>query len=172
MIPIWNSRIACSDGGRFVCSLWAFSADFRVLWVSPLSWRFAVLETPTPFSRVRYLSCQITSPLHFPLCMGLIRLLMFHTSLASPPFTELDGRLSPQSTAISPLAGALAPPPSAGHRTQRLRLWTASFPRSRRLSRPAHSATDGGGRRRFGGVTDFCRQPLLFGLALGFVGRP
>ena len=118
------------------------------------------------------LSCQITSPLHFPLCMGLIRLLMFHTSLASPPFTELDGRLSPQSTAISPLAGALSPPPSAGHRTQRLRLWTASFPRSRRLSRPAHSATDGGGRRRFGGVTDFCRQPLLFGLALGFVGRP
>ena len=35
---IWNSHtgIACNDGGSFVCSLWAFSADFRVLWVSPL----------------------------------------------------------------------------------------------------------------------------------------
>ena len=28
----------------------------------------------------------------------------------------------------------------------------AGFPRSRRLPRPAHSAADGGGRRRFGGV--------------------
>ena len=31
MVPIWNSRIACNDGGGIVCSLWAFSADFRVL---------------------------------------------------------------------------------------------------------------------------------------------
>ena len=53
MIPIWSSRIACDDGGSIVCSLWAFSADFRVLWVSPLSWCSAVLKTPTPFSRVR-----------------------------------------------------------------------------------------------------------------------
>ena len=53
------------------------------------------------------ISCQIPSTLHFSLCMGLIRLLMFHTSLASPPFAALDGRLSPQSTALSPLA----PPP-------------------------------------------------------------
>ena len=55
------------------------------------------------------LSCQITSPLHFPLCTGLITLpiVMFHTSLASPPFAALGGRLSPQPTAISPLA----PPP-------------------------------------------------------------
>ena len=57
MVPIWNSSIACNDGGsigiQVVCSLWAFSADFRVLWVSPLSWHSAVLETPTPFSRVR-----------------------------------------------------------------------------------------------------------------------
>ena len=48
------------------------------------------------------ISCQIPSTLHFSLCMGLIRLLMFHTSLASPPFAALDGRLSPQSTALSP----------------------------------------------------------------------
>ena len=40
--------------------------------------------------------------------------------------------ISPQSTALSPLA----PLPSAGHRAQRLRHWKAGFPCSRRLSRP------------------------------------
>ena len=50
------------------------------------------------------LSCQIT-PLHFPLCMGLIRLLIGFTR------------------------------PRAWLRL-RSRLWTASFPRSRPLSRP------------------------------------
>ena len=53
------------------------------------------------------ISCQIPSTLHFSVCKSLIRLLMFHTSLALPLFAALDSWLSPQSTAISPLA----PPP-------------------------------------------------------------
>ena len=136
---------------------------------------------PTPFSECPITSplhseCPITSPLHFSLRMGLIRLLMFHTSLASPQFDyqglflrslskvcfsnvpgfasvcgmgrppgsappALDGRLSPQSTALSP--GSLG---DGRRRETTLR------------------------RRGF----DFCRQPLLFGpgfAALGFLGR-
>ena len=50
MIPIWNICIACNDGGSIVCSLRAFSADFWVLWVSPLRWRSAVLKTTRPGS--------------------------------------------------------------------------------------------------------------------------
>ena len=49
------------------------------------------------------------STLYISLCMGLIRLPMFHTSLAPLPF--------------------------AGRLAERLRHWTAGFPRSRRLSR-------------------------------------
>ena len=52
------------------------------------------------------------------------------TSLDPPPFAALDGHLSLQSTANL----ALASPPLAGQRAQRLRHWTAGFPRSRRLS--------------------------------------
>ena len=63
-------------------------------------------------------------------------------SFGRPAFPAVDGRY-------------LAPGPASlgcTGQAQRLRHWTAGFPRSRRLSRPAHSAADGGGRRRFGGV--------------------
>ena len=139
MIPIWNSRISCTDGGSIVCSLWAVSADFRV---SPLSWRSAVLKAPTPF----LVSDNISSTLSESSMHGLDK--VAHVShvpdsasvrglgLSAFPAVDrypapgpasvgwapgsapsaLDGRLSPQSTAIQ--------------------------------VRLAHSATDGG---RFGG---------------------
>ena len=62
------------------------------------------LQTTFPLNHT---SCQILSTLHFSLCMGLIRLLMFHTSL--PGWLRFS---------------------------LRSRHWTASCPRSRRLSRP------------------------------------
>ena len=53
-----------------------------------------------------------------------------------------------------------------------LRLWTAGFqvPRSRRLSRPAHSAKDGGGRRRFGGVASKSTSQSVANLSSCFSG--
>ena len=83
--------------------------------------------------------------------------------------SALDGRLSPQSTAISPLA-----PPFVG--------WApglGSLALDGRLS-PQSTAMSpgslGGGQRREAtlrrrGFT-FCRYPCFPGLALGFVGRP
>ena len=84
-------------------------------------------------------------------------------SFGRPAFPAVDGRY-------------LAPGPASlgcTGQAQRLRHWTAGFPRSRRLSRPAHSAADGGGRRRFGRRGfDFCRYLCFSARALGFVGRP
>ena len=91
MIQIWNSRIACNDG--IACLLWAFSTDFRVLWVSPLSWRSA--EDPHAL-----LSCQTTSPLHFPL-QGLDKVALLHTlqdfhgTGQCPAFRGLERQMTP-----------------------------------------------------------------------------
>ena len=117
----------------------------------PISWlcgfhsHVVVAAKLVPFPLI---SCQILSTLHIFLCMGLIRLPMFHTSLPEVPF--------------------------AGRLAERPRQWTAGFPRSRRLSRPATSAADGGGgRQRFGSVASPSVANLCFpGLALGFVGQP
>ena len=160
MIPIWNSRISCTDGGSIVCSLWAVSADFRV---SPLSWRSAVLKAPTPF----LVSDNISSTLSESSMHGLDK--VAHVShvpdsasvrglgLSAFPAVDrypapgpasvgwapgsapsaLDGRLSPQLTTISP--GSLG---DGRRREATLR------------------------RRGF----DFCRQPLLFGPGFGFCG--
>ena len=62
--------------------------------------------------QLRLISCQILSTLHISLCMGLIRLPMFHV----PGFASI--------------------PKFACRLAERLRLWTAGSPRSRRLSRP------------------------------------
>ena len=97
---------------------------------------------------------------------------------------------------------SLAPLPFAGRLAERLRHWTAGFPRSRRLSRPwpplrrlgtglrvlaldgrlspqstaMSPGSLGGGQRREATLRrrgfTFCRYPCFPGLALGFVGRP
>ena len=150
MIPIWNSRIACNDGGSIVCSLWAFSADFRVSWVSPLSWHSAILKTPAPHPSL--VSDHISST------SGLDK--VAHVSHV-PGSAALDGQVS-HSRLLSrpwPCLKRLGTGLSA-----------ISFGR---LSCLAHSAMDGGGRRRFGGVAStsrFCGQPLLFGPCFGFCG--
>ena len=139
MIPIWNSRISCTDGGSIVCSLWAVSADFRV---SPLSWRSAVLKAPTPF----LVSDNISSTLSESSMHGLDK--VAHVShvpdsasvrgLGLSAFPAVDRYPAPGPASVGWAPGSA--PSALDGRLSGL------------LSRPAHSAADGGGRRRFGGV--------------------
>ena len=88
-------------------------------------------------------------------------------SIGRPAFPAVDGYLAPGPASVGWAQGS-APSSSA------LDGWLSpQSSRSRLLSRPAHSATDGGGRRRFVGVASTSVANLCFsGLALGFVGRP
>ena len=119
-------------------------------WVSPLSWHSAILKTPAPHPSL--VSDHISST------SGLDK--VAHVSHV-PGSAALDGQVS-HSRLLSrpwPCLKRLGTGLSA-----------ISFGR---LSCLAHSAMDGGGRRRFGGVAStsrFCGQPLLFGPCFGFCG--
>ena len=115
----------------------------------PISWfcdfhsHVAVAASPLPFPLI---SCQIPFTLHTFTVRGFDK--AAHVSHAPGPASV-----------------------GWGHRAQRLRHWTAGSPRSRRPSRPAHSAEDGGGRRRFGGVASTSvAVPCFSGLGSGFCG--
>ena len=95
----------------------------------------------------------------------MIRLLMFHTSVASPPFAALDGQLSPQSyPAPGPASVGWAP----GSAPSALDSWLS--PQSMAFL----PVSLGYGRRREATLRrrgfDFCRQPLLFRPGFGFCG--
>ena len=152
VFPVWNSRImtriTCndSDGGSIFCSLWAFSADFRVLRVSPLSWRSAVLKSPGPRPSLVSDNISSGSPQSSSSMHGLDK--VAHVShvpgsasvrgIGRPAFPAVDRYLAPGPASVGWAPGSA--PSALDGRLSGL------------LSRPAHSAADGGGRRRFGGV--------------------
>ena len=152
VFPVWNSRImtriTCndSDGGSIFCSLWAFSADFRVLRVSPLSWRSAVLKSPGPRPSLVSDNISSGSPQSSSSMHGLDK--VAHVShvpgsasvrgIGRPAFPAVDRYLAPGPASVGWAPGSA---PSA--------LDGRLSPQSTAIQvRLAHSATDGG---RFGG---------------------
>ena len=122
--------------------LWAFSTDFLVPWVSFVRCRCSYAGASYPY----FVSDTIYSPLFS--MHGLDKIAhVLHVpgstsvrGIGRPAFPAVDGYLDPRPASVAWAPGSA---PSA---------LDGRLSRSRRLSRPAHSATDGGGRRRFGGV--------------------